>query len=213
MTAYERHGKRLLDLAGGAVLATVAAPVMAVAAAVLWRTQGRPVLFHQERVGKDGRPFTVVKFRTMVEGAATQGAGMWFEPGDARVTPAGRWLRATSIDELPQVWNVLRGDMSLVGPRPKPTEIVDRYRSRYAPTLRVKPGLTCLAAIEGRNTLRRSQHIDADLRYASRVTLAHDLAILARTVPVVLLRRGFHAADESEEWMEDIPPDPEPARG
>ena len=111
------------------------------------------------------------------------------------------------------MWNVLRGDMSLVGPRPKPREIVDRYMSRYVDTLRVKPGLTCLAAIEGRNTLKRSQMIDADRRYARRVTLLSDLGILLRTVPVVVLRRGFHADDESEEWMEDIPPDPQPARG
>ena len=213
MSLYERGGKRALDLAGGSVLAFVGAPLRAAAAAVLWRTQGRPLLFPQRRVGKDGREFTIVKFRTMIPGAAAQGAGMWFEPGDPRVTPAGRFLRASSLDELPQVWNVLRGDMSLVGPRPKPREIVDRYMSRYAETLRVKPGLTCLAAVEGRNTLKRSQLIDADRRYAQRVTFLGDLAILLRTVPVVLLRRGFHAEDESEEWMEDIPPDTQPARG
>jgi lipopolysaccharide/colanic/teichoic acid biosynthesis glycosyltransferase len=213
LTLYERGGKRALDLAGGSVLAVVGAPLMAAAAAVLWHTQGRPLLFHQKRVGRDGREFTIVKFRTMIPGAAVQGAGMWFEPGDPRITPAGRFLRASSLDELPQVWNVLRGDMSLVGPRPKPREIVDRYMSRYADTLRVKPGLTCLAAVEGRNTLKRSQLIDADRRYAQRVTFMSDLAILLRTVPVVLLRRGFHAEDESEEWMEDIPPDTQPARG
>ena len=120
---------------------------------------------------------------------------MWFEPDDPRVTPIGRWLRATSIDELPQVWNVLQGDMSLVGPRPKPREIVDRYMSRYGETLRVRPGLTCLAAVEGRNTLRRSQMIDADQRYASRVTLRSDLGILLphrgrRPPPPRLPRRG-----------------------
>jgi lipopolysaccharide/colanic/teichoic acid biosynthesis glycosyltransferase len=213
LSLYERAGKRALDLAGGSVLAVVGTPLMAAAAAVLWRTQGRPLLFHQKRVGKDGREFTIVKFRTMVPGAAAQGAGMWFEPGDPRVTPAGRFLRASSLDELPQVWNVLRGDMSLVGPRPKPREIVDRYMSRYAETLRVKPGLTCLAAVEGRNTLKRSQLIDADQRYAQRVTFMGDVAILLRTVPVVLLRRGFNAEDESEEWMEDIPPDTQSARG
>jgi lipopolysaccharide/colanic/teichoic acid biosynthesis glycosyltransferase len=213
LSLYERGGKRALDLAGGSVLAVVGAPLMAAAAAVLWRTQGRPLLFHQKRVGRDGREFTIVKFRTMIPGAAAQGAGMWFEPGDPRITPAGRFLRASSLDELPQVWNVLRGDMSLVGPRPKPREIVDRYMSRYGETLRVKPGLTCLAAVEGRNTLKRSQLIDADRRYAQRVTLRGDLAILLRTVPVVLFRRGFHTEDESEEWMEDIPPDAQPARG
>jgi len=180
---------------------------MAAAAALLWRTQGRPILFHQTRVGRGGREFTIVKFRTMVPGAAVRGAGMWFEPDDPRVTPAGRWLRATSIDELPQVWNVLRGDMSLVGPRPKPREIVDRYMSRYGETLRVRPGLTCLAAVEGRNTLRRSEMIDADQRYARRVALRSDVAILLRTVGVVLLRRGYHAVDESEDYVEDVAAD------
>ena len=169
MSFYERYGKRAMDIAGAAALGVVGAPFMAAAAAVLWRTQGRPILFHQTRVG--------------------------------------RWLRASSIDELPQVWNVLRGDMSLVGPRPKPPEIVGRYMTRYRETLRVRPGLTCLAAVEGRNTLRRSQMIDADQRYARDVTLRSDVAILLRTVAVVLLRRGYHAEDESEEWVEDVPAD------
>jgi lipopolysaccharide/colanic/teichoic acid biosynthesis glycosyltransferase len=207
VTFYERHGKRALDVAGGTVLGVVGAPLMAAAAALLWRTQGRPILFHQDRMGRDGREFTIVKFRTMVPGAAMHGAGMWFEPDDPRVTPIGRWLRATSIDELPQVWNVLRGDMSLVGPRPKPREIVERYMSRYGETLRVRPGLTCLAAVEGRNTLRRSQMIDADQRYARRVTLRSDLSILLRTAVVVVLRRGYHAEDESEEYVEDVAAD------
>ena len=207
MTFYERHGKRALDVAGGTVLSVAGAPVMAAAAALLWRTQGRPILFHQTRVGRGGHEFTIVKFRTMVPGAAMHGAGMWFEPDDPRVTPIGRWLRASSIDELPQVWNVLRGDMSLVGPRPKPRDIVDRYMSKYAETLRVRPGLTCLAAVEGRNTLRRSQMIDADRRYASSVTLRSDLGILLRTVAVVLLRRGYHADDETEAYVEDVTAD------
>jgi lipopolysaccharide/colanic/teichoic acid biosynthesis glycosyltransferase len=97
--------------------------------------------------------------------------------------------------------------MSLVGPRPKPPEIIDRYMSRYGETLRVRPGLTCLAAVEGRNTLRRSQMIDADQRYARNVTLRTDLAILLRTVSVVLLRRGYHAVDESEDYVEDVAAD------
>ena len=118
VTFYERHGKRALDVAGGAVLGVAGAPLMAAAAALLWRTQGRPILFHQTRVGRGGREFTIVKFRTMVPGAASRGAGMWFEPDDPRVTPVGRWLRATSIDELPQVWNVLGATCRSSGPVP-----------------------------------------------------------------------------------------------
>jgi lipopolysaccharide/colanic/teichoic acid biosynthesis glycosyltransferase len=208
---YERHGKRLLDVAGAGLVLVPAAPVMAAIAALLWRTQGRPILFAQERVGRDDATFTIYKFRTMVEGAASQGAGLWFDRDDPRVTPLGRWLRATSLDELPQLWNVLRGDMSLVGPRPKPRELIDRYRSHYLETLRVRPGVTHLPGISGRNTLRRSQMIELDQRYVGNITLAGDLAMLLKTVPVVLFRRGFEAHDESEEWVEDVPPDGAPA--
>jgi lipopolysaccharide/colanic/teichoic acid biosynthesis glycosyltransferase len=207
-TFYERRGKRALDVLGAALMGALAAPLMGATALAVWATQGRPVLFHQVRVGRDDRDFVILKLRTMVPGAATQGAGMWFEPADPRVTPIGRVLRASSLDELPQVWNVLRGDMSLVGPRPKPRVIVDRYKSRYRETLRVRPGLTSLASVEGRNTLRRSQLIESDLRYVRRITLAGDLRILLRTAWVVLSRKGFYAEDESEEWMEDLPADP-----
>jgi lipopolysaccharide/colanic/teichoic acid biosynthesis glycosyltransferase len=210
-TLYLRLGKRLIDLAGGAALAVAAAPIAGATAAVLWRAQGRPILFTQERAGMDGRPFTIYKFRTMVPDAATSGAGLWFDHDDPRVTPVGRFLRSASIDELPQIWNVLRGDMSLVGPRPKPAEIINRYLSRYGQTLEVRPGLTCYSAVEGRNTLRRSQMIEADRRYVREISFATDLRILLRTVPVVLLRRGFYAEDESEEFVEDVPPDPVPA--
>jgi lipopolysaccharide/colanic/teichoic acid biosynthesis glycosyltransferase len=159
-------------------------------------------------VGKDDREFTIYKFRSMTVGAQSEGEGLWYVRGDRRITPLGGLLRSTSLDELPQFLNVLRGDMSLVGPRPKPREIIDRYKSRYAETLRVPPGLTCLAAIEGRNQLRRSQMIDADQRYARRVTLAEDLRILVATVPVVLFRRGFFVSDRSKAATEDVEPDP-----
>jgi lipopolysaccharide/colanic/teichoic acid biosynthesis glycosyltransferase len=208
---YRRYGKRLLDVVGASVMAAAAAPVAGAAAAILWRTQGRPILFTQERAGLDGRPFTIYKFRTMVHDAASRGAGLWFDRDDPRVTPVGAFLRSTSIDELPQIWNVLRGEMSLVGPRPKPPEIISRYLSRYRETLQVRPGLTCYSAVEGRNTLRRSQMIEADRRYVRELSLVTDLRILARTVPTVLLRRGFFADDESEEFVEDVPPDPVPA--
>jgi lipopolysaccharide/colanic/teichoic acid biosynthesis glycosyltransferase len=211
MGLYQRAGKRALDLAGAGAMAAVAAPVMGVVAIALWRSQGRPILFTQQRVGRDGEEFRIYKFRTMVRGAADQGAGLWFDRDDPRITPFGRWLRSTSLDELPQLWNVLRGDMSLVGPRPKPPELIERYRSHYLPTLAVRPGLSHLPGVSGRNTLRRSQMIELDRRYVADITFLGDVRLLLRTVPVVLFRRGFEAENESEEWVEDVPPDRAPA--
>jgi lipopolysaccharide/colanic/teichoic acid biosynthesis glycosyltransferase len=211
MGLYERGGKRALDIAGAGAMAVAAAPVMGVVAAALWRTQGRPIIFTQQRVGRHGREFTIYKFRTMIRGAAGQGAGLWFERNDPRITPLGKWLRATSIDELPQLWNIIRGDMSLVGPRPKPPELINRYRSHYEPTLAVRPGLSHLPGISGRNTLRRSQMIALDQEYVRHITFLGDLRMLLRTVPVVLFRRGFDAQNETEEWVEDVPPDGAPA--
>ena len=211
MGLYARGGKRALDLAGAGAMAVVAAPVMGAVAAALWRTQGRPVIFTQQRVGRDGREFTIYKFRTMIRGAAGQGQGLWFERNDPRITPLGKWLRATSIDELPQLWNVIKGDMSLVGPRPKPPELIDRYRSHYEPTLAVRPGLSHLPGVSGRNTLRRSQMIALDQEYVRNITFLGDLRLLLRTVPVVIFRHGFDAENETEEWVEDVPPDGAPA--
>jgi lipopolysaccharide/colanic/teichoic acid biosynthesis glycosyltransferase len=205
---YERHGKRLLDLAAIVVAAPVAAPLLAGIAAAVAATDGRPVLFRQARVGKDGREFTILKFRTMRVGTEHHGDGYWGAANDWRITPVGKILRSTSLDELPQLVNVLLGDMSLVGPRPKPREIVERYRSRYAETLRVRPGLTCLWAIHGRNELRRSQLIELDQEYVRDVSLLGDLRILVETIPVVLLRRGFFTEERSEGWMEDLEADP-----
>jgi lipopolysaccharide/colanic/teichoic acid biosynthesis glycosyltransferase len=208
MTFYQRHGKRALDLAAVAVAAPVVGPLMGAVAVAVLATQGRPILFRQRRVGLGGREFDIYKFRTMTRGAETRGAGLWGSADDPRITPLGRILRSTSIDELPQVLNVLRGEMTLVGPRPKPREIVDRYRSRYEETLHVRPGFTCLWAIRGRNELKRSQLIAYDQEYAREVTLAGDLRILLATIPVVLLRKGFFTPERSEEWMEDVEPDP-----
>lgn len=205
---YDPHGKRALDLAAVALAAPIAAPLMGGIALASLLTQGRPVLFRQARVGQDGEEFTILKFRTMAAGSEHHGDGYWGTADDPRITRLGKLLRSTSLDELPQLLNILAGQMSLVGPRPKPRDIVDRYRTRYAETLRAKPGLTCLWAIRGRNELRRSQLIELDLEYVRSVTLAGDLRILLETIPVVLLRQGFFTEERSEGWMEDVEPDP-----
>ncbi len=178
------RGKRLLDLT---LVALVAVPVIVVsvvvALAVKLSSPG-PVLFRQVRVGRDGRPFEILKFRTMVDGDNPVVAC-----GD-RITRVGRLLRRTSLDELPQLWNVVRGDMSVVGPRPTLAYQAQRWDRRQRGRLAVRPGLTGLAQVEGRNRLTWAQRIEWDLRYVERQGLLTDLAICARTVVVVLTGRG-----------------------
>lgn len=182
----QRAAKRALDVAGAALGLVVTAPVLAAAAAATWATLGRPVLFRQPRAGLHGRPFVLLKLRTMR--AARPGEG-----DEGRVGPLGAWLRATSVDELPSLVNVLRGELSLVGPRPLPLEYLPRYSARQARRHDVKPGLTGLAQIAGRNDITWSRRLRLDVRYVERWSLALDLAILCRTVRVVLAREGVSA--------------------
>ena len=181
---------RALDLAGATVAAVVLAPVIAATAAFVGCTMGTPVLFRQERTGLHGQPFTFVKFRTM-RPAPTGG----FDPGsDAeRITAAGRFLRSTSLDELPALWNVLRGDMSLIGPRPLPSAYLGRYTEQEARRHDVRPGITGLAQVLGRNTLTWEQKFAHDLHYVEHRSLRMDLRILVATVRTVVRRDGVTA--------------------
>jgi lipopolysaccharide/colanic/teichoic acid biosynthesis glycosyltransferase len=172
---------RALDVAiAGAGLA-LAAPVLAVAAIAIKREDGGPVLYRQTRVGKDGRDFELLKLRTMVVGAETQGAGFAVDKGDSRITKVGAFLRRTSIDELPQLWNVLRGDMSVIGPRPTLRYQVERYDERQRRRLEVLPGLTGWAQIHGRATLSWEERIELDVWYVDHRSPLTDLLILLRT--------------------------------
>ena len=182
---------RALDLAGAGIAAVVLAPVLAATAVFVRCTMGAPVLFRQERTGLHGQPFTFVKFRTMRPAVAPG-----FDPaGDAgRLTAAGRFLRSTSLDELPALWNVLRGDMSLVGPRPLPSAYLGRYTEREAHRHDVRPGITGLAQVLGRNNLTWEQRFAHDLHYVRHRTLRMDLRILAATLGTVLRRDGVTAA-------------------
>ncbi|MGZ4199244.1 MAG: sugar transferase [Thermoleophilia bacterium] len=202
---YERRGKRLLDLAVAGAGTVLAAPLLAGLAATVYATSGRPVVFVQERVGKDGVLFGMYKFRSMIPGAVDRGAGFYVEGDDARITWAGRWMRAFSLDELPQLLNVLKGDMSVVGPRPNLEFIVGQYRDRFERVLKVKPGLTCLVAINGRNRLKRSEMLDWDERYVATLGFRTDLRIILLTIPTVLLRRGS-SNDVPRDFIEDVPP-------
>jgi lipopolysaccharide/colanic/teichoic acid biosynthesis glycosyltransferase len=177
---------RALDAAGSALGLALASPLLAAAAVAVKLEDGGPVLYRQTRVGKDGVDFELLKLRTMVVGAETQGAGFAVNRGDARITKVGRILRATSLDELPQLWNVLRGQMSLIGPRPTLRYQVERYTDRQRRRLEVRPGLTGWAQIHGRASLPWEDRIELDVWYVEHRSPRVDLKILLRT-PLALL--------------------------
>ena len=192
--------KRAVDVVGASVGLVLLAPVMAAAAVAILLTSPGPVLFRQRRAGLGGRPFTIYKFRTMTADAEAKKAslrplseqdGPAFKlADDPRVTPLGHVLRRTSVDELPQLWNVLKGDMSLVGPRPLPLDESDGCTNWQRHRLNVTPGLTCVWQVSGRSTVSFAQWVRMDMAYIRRRTLVHDLWILLKTVPAVLMRRG-----------------------
>jgi lipopolysaccharide/colanic/teichoic acid biosynthesis glycosyltransferase len=188
------RGKRALDLAVLAVAAVPAAVIGGLCAVAVRLTSPGPVLFRQERVGLHGRGFQILKFRTMVDNPA----GNPLLPDDACITPVGRLLRRASLDELPQLANVARGEMSIVGPRPTLRYQTDRYDDRQRRRLAVAPGLTGLAQVRGRNTMSWSQRIEIDLEYVDRQSLALDLQVLAATVTAVLRGSGVggHPTDD-----------------
>jgi lipopolysaccharide/colanic/teichoic acid biosynthesis glycosyltransferase len=151
-------------------------------------TTGRPVFFRQQRPGRHGRPFELVKFRTMHTG----------EGSDAdRITRVGSFLRSSSLDELPELWNVVRGDMSLVGPRPLLMEYLPLYSPRQATRHRVRPGITGLAQVNGRNLCQWDERLELDARYVENLSLGNDLRILSKTVSQVLRREGISAEGEA----------------
>jgi lipopolysaccharide/colanic/teichoic acid biosynthesis glycosyltransferase len=171
----------------------VASPLLALSAVAIALEDGRPVLYRQERVGRNEEPFELLKLRTMVVGAETQGAGFAVDRGDARITRVGRILRKLSLDELPQLWNVLRGDMSLVGPRPTLAYQVERYTPRQHRRLDVKPGLTGWAQIHGRAALPWDERIELDVWYVEHRSPLVDLKILLRT-PFALFSGTYKGA-------------------
>ena len=187
---------RALDVAGAAVVLALASPLLALSAIAV-KLDGGPVLYRQTRVGKDGADFELLKLRTMVVGAEHIGAGFAVNRGDARITAAGRLLRRLSIDELPQLLNVLRGEMSLIGPRPTLRYQVERYDARQLRRLEVKPGLTGWAQIHGRAELPWADRIELDLWYVDHRSPSVDLRILLRT-PLALF--GGTYKGESGGW-------------
>ena len=181
---------RALDVAGSAVGLVVSSPFLAAAALAIKLDDGGPVLYRQRRVGHHGEEFDLLKLRTMVVGAEKQGAGWAVNRGDPRITRAGRLLRRLSLDELPQFWNVLRGDMSLIGPRPTLSYQVEQYTPRQRRRLEVKPGLTGWAQIHGRAALPWDERIELDVWYVENRSPWLDLKILVRT-PLALFRGTY----------------------
>ncbi len=186
----QAYFKRVFDIVVSAVALTVLAPVMGLIALAVWRTMGRPVLFRQARPGLHGKPFVMYKFRTMRDLRDAEGNLL---PDEARLTPFGRWLRATSLDELPELVNVLRGEMSLVGPRPLLMEYLERYTPEQARRHEVKPGITGWAQIHGRNNLSWEERLRLDVWYVDHWNSWLDLKILWRTLWMVLRREGISA--------------------
>jgi lipopolysaccharide/colanic/teichoic acid biosynthesis glycosyltransferase len=182
-----------VTVAGALLVAS--SPVLGVAALLIrLETHGHPI-YRQRRVGRHGEPFELYKLRTMISGAETMGAGLAINEGDSRITRLGAVLRRTSMDELPNLVNVLRGEMSIVGPRPTVQVQVDRYTDRQRGRLDVLPGLTGWAQVQGRASLPWSERIELDLWYVEHASLALDLKILWRTVRMVLGGHGLYKGE------------------
>ncbi len=188
---------RALDVAIAGAGLVVASPLLALGALAVKLEDRGPVLYRQTRVGKDGADFELLKLRTMVVGAESQGAGYAVERGDPRITRAGRVLRRLSVDELPQLWNVVRGDMSVIGPRPTLRYQVEQYDEQQRHRLDVKPGITGWAQIHGRAELPWADRIELDLWYVRHRSWKTDLLILLRT-PLALF--GGTYKGESGGW-------------
>jgi lipopolysaccharide/colanic/teichoic acid biosynthesis glycosyltransferase len=181
---------RAADLAIAGCALLVASPVLALAALAVKLEDGGSVLYRQTRVGRDGADFELLKLRTMVVGAETMGAGLSVNHGDPRITRTGRLLRKLSLDELPQLWNVVRGEMSVIGPRPTLRYQVEQYDERQRHRLDVKPGITGWAQVNGRASLPWADRIELDVWYVEHRSPLLDLRILART-PFVLFRGTY----------------------
>jgi lipopolysaccharide/colanic/teichoic acid biosynthesis glycosyltransferase len=202
MSPIQAAVKRGIDIAASFVALVVLSPILAVIALMVRLTSPGPIFFYHERLGKDGKPFTMYKFRTMFVNAPdirNSDGSTYNAEDDPRVTPIGRFLRKTSLDELPQLINVLKGEMSLVGPRSDQVDQLQYYTERDRRKLLVKPGITGLAAVEVRNAATWDQRKQLDIEYVNHQSLWIDILILWRTVGVVLRRKGVFVTTSNEE--------------
>ena len=191
-----------VDRALALLALVVLSPVLAGVSVLVRLRLGRPVLFRQVRAGLRGAPFEIVKFRTMTDERDHRGTLL---PDERRLTPFGHWLRATSLDELPELWNVVRGEMALVGPRPLPVSYLDRYSDREARRHEVRPGVTGWAQVQGRNAVDWDERLEMDVWYVDHRSWWLDLRILSRTIAAVARRSGI-SADGAATMHELRPP-------
>lgn len=189
-SAASYRGKRLLDLAVAIPAMVITAPLLLAAALAVRIRLGSPVLYRQTRLGQHGRPFEILKLRTMSNDREPSGQLL---PDGQRLGRLGRALRSSSLDELPQLWNVIRADMSMVGPRPLPANYLERFTDHQARRMNALPGITGLAQTSGRNQTDWNTRLDLDVTYAEQASFRVDLGILARTLPAVIAARGISA--------------------
>ena len=197
---YEKYIKRPQDFVCALLATIVLSPVMAVTAVLVRAKLGSPVLFKQDRPGKDGKIFKVYKFRSMTSEKDENGELL---PDEIRLTSFGKKLRATSLDELPELFNIIKGDMSVVGPRPLMPQYLPRYNKHQARRHEVRPGFTGLAQVHGRNAISWEEKFDWDIKYVDHITFLGDWSIVLHTIKTVLKREGINSAGEAtmEEFM------------
>ncbi len=205
---YERFVKRPLDFALALTALVVLSPALLALWALVRVKLGGPALFRQERPGRDGKVFRLVKFRSMTDARDADGELL---PDEARLTAFGKRLRSTSLDELPTLWNIVKGDMSIVGPRPLLVKYLDRYSAHQARRHEVRPGLTGLAQVHGRNAITWEEKFDWDVSYVDRITFLGDCRIVWETVRLVLRREGV--SPEASATMEEFMGTPEDGAG
>jgi lipopolysaccharide/colanic/teichoic acid biosynthesis glycosyltransferase len=194
------NASRALDLLVASLVLALASPLLAAAALLIKLESRGPVFYRQRRVGRGGAPFELWKLRTMVPGAEAMGAGIYVVEGDSRITRVGRRLRRFSLDELPNLVNVLKGEMAIVGPRPTVQEQVDRYTDRQRRRLEVKPGITGWAQVNGRASLPWPERIELDVWYVEHRSLALDARILAKTARLLATGHGLYSDELKQGW-------------
>ena len=194
---------RLLDITVAAVALILCSPLLLAAAIAISVESRGGVIYRHGRIGRDGVPFELWKLRTMVSGAETMGAGLYIEANDSRITRTGAFLRRFSLDELPNLVNVLRGEMSVVGPRPTVAVQVDRYTPHQRRRLEVKPGITGWAQVNGRASISWPERIELDVWYVDHRSVGLDLRILARTVKLLVSGQGLYSSELEQGWGEE----------